>query len=273
MKRFSNFSALAAGALMGSMLVFPREAAESVLAGLAGFACGVLPALLPFSVCALLLTAGRSLPVPLLTLLSLLGGSPAGARLFQDARLPTGAARRCAAMTGVMSPMFFLSALSAWLGSPRAGAVLLGVHITSALGCGLLLRERPQGRIALPPLSVPQAIFQGSQAMLAVAGSVALGAAAARMTACALPGLPPRAAAVLHSLLEISGGCRALAEAGAPLPLLSALLSFSGLSILLQNAAFWQKNGLGPGTLAALGLLRAALAFLLCAVLVQLRVL
>ena len=58
------------GALMGAMLVYPRQAADSVARALSDFAQGVLPGLLPFSACALLLTAGRTLPVGLLTALA-----------------------------------------------------------------------------------------------------------------------------------------------------------------------------------------------------------
>ena len=82
---------------MGAMLVYPRQDADSVARALSDFAQGVLPGLLPFSACALLLTAGRTLPVGLLTALALPGGSPTGARLFQDAGLSAGAARRAAA--------------------------------------------------------------------------------------------------------------------------------------------------------------------------------
>lgn len=267
MRPFSIFSTAAVGALAGCMLIFPAEAARSAFAALTVFSQSVLPALLPYSVCALLLTAGRSLPAPALLLLALPGGSPTGARLFQDAGLTPGAARRCAAMTGTMSPMFFLATLSQWLASPRLGAALLAVHLAAAGLCGLLFRERPRGRITLPPLTVPQALSQSAQAMLTVAAAMTLASVAARMAACALPGLPPLPAALLHAALEVTGGCQALIALGAPLPLLAALLSFTGLSILLQNAAFWQKHGLGLGKLALMALSRAGIAFGLWAVL------
>lgn len=268
MRTFYILPTLAAGALMGCMLVFPREAAGAALAALTVFARSVLPALLPFSVCAQLLTAGHSISADLLCLLALPGGSPTGARLFAQAPLSPAEARRCAVLTGTLSPMFFLSTLSDWLDDPRKGAGLLAVHLLSALLCGLFFRHKPQGRIALPPVTIPQALAQSAQAMLTVAGAIVLGAVAARMLRCALP-LPPGMAAVLHAFLEVTGGCHALITLALPLPLLAALLSFGGLSLLLQNAAFWQQKGLGVAALAALALPRAAIAFLLCAVLVQ----
>ena len=266
MKMASLLPALGAGALMGAMLVFPSEAAAGAWDALSAFARGVLPGLLPFAACALLLTAGRSLPVPLLTLLVLPGGSPAGARLFQDAGLTRRQARRIAACTGGMSPMFFLAALSAWLRSPVTGRLLLCAHLGAGLLAACCFRDRPRGRVSLPPLTLPQAVAQSAQAMLIAAACTAVGGAAARMLACALPGLPPLALAAFQGLLEITAGTRALALHGAPLPLIAALTGFTGLSILMQNAAFWQKSGLRFYDLALIALLRAGLAALLCAV-------
>ena len=50
MRTFYILPALAAGALMGCMAVFPGEAAEAALGALTIFARSVLPALLPFAV-------------------------------------------------------------------------------------------------------------------------------------------------------------------------------------------------------------------------------
>ena len=265
MKIGSLLPALGAGALMGAMLVYPAEAAAGTWQALTVFARSVLPGLLPFSACALLLTAGRALPLPLLAALALPGGSPMGARLFQDAGLTRRQARRIAACTGGMSPMFFLATLGAWLRSPMTGRLLLCAHLGAALLAACCFRDRPRGRVSLPPLTLPQAAAQSAQAMLAAAGCAGLGGAAARMLACALPGLPPMLLAACQGMLEITAGTRALTLLGAPLPLIAALTGFTGLSILMQNAAFWQKSGLRLYDLALIALLRAGLAALLCA--------
>ena len=258
--RISSFwKAVFAGALMGAMLAFPRQAADSARDALAAFAGSVLPALLPFSACALLLTAGKTLPPALLALLSLPGGSPA-------------AARRYAYITGGMSPAFLLYTLAEWTGSPAAGRMLLAAHWGAALLGFLLFAGEKGARVSLPPLSLPQALAQSAGAMGTVAACVALGAVSARMAGCALP-LPTEAQAAVQCLLEVTGGCRALTALGAPLPMIAGAVSFTGGAILLQNAAFWRRSGLGIGTLAALGLLRGGLAFLLCALLVHLRLL
>ncbi len=268
--RFLSFlqSALL-GALLGLMLAFPEITAQSALGALTLFCDSVLPALLPFTVCALLLTAGKSLPGPVLIGLSLLGGSPAGARLFQDAGLPRERARRYAAMTGVMSPMYFLATLSLWLQSTAQARLALFCHLLAALLSGFFFPVREKGalRLRLPTLTIPQAVAQGALSMLTVSACVAMGAVLSALLSCALPLSAPLRAA-LQTVCEVTGGCRALIALPLPRRLLVSLLcaatSFGGFSILMQCAAFWQKNGLGVGELLPPALCRAALAFLLC---------
>jgi len=271
------FQTAAAGALMGFLLVFPARAARSALEALTAFAVSVLPALLPFSVCALLITAGKTLPAAGVCLLALPGGSPAGARLFQDAALPPGAARRCAAATGGMSAMFFLGTLAGWLESPAAGRLLLAAHWLSALGAALLAGPRTKAPVTMPALSVPQAVSQAAQAMLTAAACAAMGAVCAGLAGALLPRLGPLPRALAQGAAEVTLGCRALtALRPAPpllLPLLAALTAFGGGAILLQNAVFWRKNGLALSTLCGLALLRAGLAFFLCLLLAQLPIL
>lgn len=100
------------GALMGAMLVYPRQAADSVARALSDFAQGVLPGLLPFSACAPLLTAGRTLPVGLLTALAL---GAAAARMLGCAfpALSPGALATVQCLLEITSGMKSLISLSA----------------------------------------------------------------------------------------------------------------------------------------------------------------
>lgn len=267
MRIFAFLQSILAGALMGCMLVFPREAAQAALSALSAFATHVLPGLLPFSVCAPLVTAGHSLPLPAALLLALPGGSPSGARLFQQAALSPRQAKRAAAATGVIGPMFFLFTLSRWLGSAAQGRLLLASHLLSALLVSCLYRQKGADQIKFPPLSLPQALASGGQAMATAAACVALGAVAGRMLGCAFPILPSFPLAILQSLLEITSGLQALIPLGPPLPLIAALTGFTSLSILLQNAACWQAHGLSLGALVKIALLRAGIAAGVCVVL------
>lgn len=256
---------LISGIMLGLMLTFPQQSAQAALDALTAFARSVLPVLFPFTACVLLFTAGRTLPLPALLLVSLLGGSPTGARLFAECHLTPPLARRIARATGTMSPMFFLGTLSVWLQNARAARLILICHLLSACVLALPL-FRHKLHIRLPALPVPQALQQSAQAMLTVGACITLGAVGAQLFSCLLPHLPALPLACLQSLAEVTLGCKSLIAARPPLllPILSACTAFSGLSILLQNAAFWGKKNIALADLALFGIFRAGISFLAC---------
>lgn len=259
---------LLSGGMLGLTLAFPQQTIAATLQALRIFSTGVLPSLFPFTACMLLFTAGRSFSPAALISLSLLGGSPAGARLFQDVPLSARQSKRLAAMTGVMSPMFFLGTLSLWLQQSAAGRLVLVCHLLSALLCSLFFKKEKHSaaQITLPLLSVSQALAQAVSAMLTVGACIVLGTVASRMLACLFSGMPPLLLSLLQSLTEVTGGCQSLITLRPPLllPLLAAFTSFSGLSIQLQNAVFWGKQGISLCFLIFCGFLRGIIAFLLC---------
>ena len=262
----SFFRPLTAGALLGMMLAFPSDSMNAARDALYLFAHSVLPALFPFTACMLLCTAGRSFSLAPLLVFACLGGSPAGARLFADAALSPAKARRIARATGLMSPLFFTGTLASWLQSPKTALLLLFCHA----GSGLLLllpvsRDHPE-KIHLPPLSVGGALQQSALAMLSVAGCVTLGTVGAALLSCAFPFLPPLPLALLQSFAEVTSGSKSLIRLAPPclLPLLCFFTSMNGLSILLQNAAYWGKHGISLSKLLFFGIFRGAVAFLLC---------
>lgn len=260
----SRIAAALWGALCGLMLAFPAVTARCALSGLTVFVQGVLPTLFPFSVCALMLTGGRTVPLSLLYALAMLGGSPAGARLFESVPLSPAQARCAAAVTGVMSPMFFLGTLSLWLSSARDGVLLWLVHLLSALS--LLPFFRTQGaktRAVLPPLTLPQALSRSAQSMLNVGACICFFTVLSGLSARVLP-LPDTVLFAVQALLEVSSGCRALIGSclsrRALFVMLSSLCAFGGLSLLLQNAACYQQHHLRTGQLLPLCIVRGAAA-------------
>ena len=259
--------ALAFGILAGAMMAFPAEAAEAAGYGLALWARSVVPVLGPFLICTLMLCSRVNGGVMMKTALGWLCGSPGGAKLMQGGGLKGKSALRAAAMTGTMSPMFFLGTVSAWLGDPRAGRLILLCHIAGALLIGLCIPAgvMPARRDALP-LPLSQVIRDCAMALLTVALCMMLGCAASRMAACAFPRLPGWAGIGLQCVLEVTGGVKALAglEPGAAVPLVCAACSFGGLSIMLQNAAFWQESGVGLGQLFLIRAVHALASGALC---------
>ena len=258
--------AVAFGVLAGAMIAFPGEAAAAAGEGLLLWARAVAPVLGPFLACMLMVSSRVSGGIGLKTVMSWLCGSPGGARLMQGNGLRGKSALRAAAMTGTMSPMFFLGTVSQWMNDPAAGRLILLCHLAGTLLLGLCIpdREKPAPQPAAP-MPLVQALRDSALALLTVALCMMLGCAAARIAARAFPRLPGWASAALQCALEVTGGVKALINLNlpCPAPLVCAACSFGGLSILLQNAAFWQESGVGVGKLLLLRAAHALLSFAL----------
>ncbi|MBE5787286.1 MAG: hypothetical protein E7324_07065 [Clostridiales bacterium] len=255
------------GALAGAMLVYPQEAAAAALAGLSLWARAVAPSLGPFMVCMLMLSGrmgGGALPR---VAMGWLCGSPGGARLLSGEAADGRAALHFAALTGTMSPMFFIGTVGGWLQDAGMGWMILISHLLGAVICGLLIPGgKTQGRTAPRPLSFFTTLSDCAQALLTIALCMMLGCVSARMAGCALSHLPGWAALALQCALEVTGGVEALIAAHPPMmaPLVCGACSFGGLSILLQNAAFWQRAGLRMGQLLGVRILHGMISFLVC---------
>lgn len=230
-----------------------------------------------------------------------LSGSPASAQRLEGLWERGGLAGRellpMAAVTGVMSPLFFVGSLGSRLPDPAAGWLLLIAHWLGALAAAGLtlglnhLSRRKTADAALPeeralrpaePVSLltalPDSLRQAGPALLAVCGAMMLFSILAALfrqgLSALLPGWAashPELPAIFWAVLEVGGGAHALLDASAApdLPLLCALCSFGGLSILMQNLLFLGKS-IRPGRLLACRLLHGAAAYGICGLLVRL---
>ena len=230
-----------------------------------------------------------------------LSGSPASAQRLEGLWERGGLAGRellpMAAVTGVMSPLFFVGSLGSRLPDPAAGWMLLAAHWLGALAAAGLahglnhLSRRKTADAALPeeralrpaePVSLltalPDSLRQAGPALLAVCGAMMLFSILAALFRQGLSALLPDWAAahpefpaILWAVLEVGGGAHALLDVSAApdLPLLCALCSFGGLSILMQNLLFLGKS-IRPGRLLACRLLHGAAAYGICGLLVRL---
>lgn len=230
-----------------------------------------------------------------------LSGSPASAQRLEGLWKRGEVAGRellpMAAVTGVMSPLFFVGSLGSRLPGTAAGWLLLAAHWLGALAAAGLahglnhLSRRKTADAALPeeralrpaePVSLlaalPDSLRQTGPALLSVCGAMMLFSILAALFRQGLSALLPDWAAahpefpaILWAVLEIGGGAHALLDASAApdLPLLCALCSFGGLSILMQNLLFLGKS-IRPGRLLACRLLHGAAAYGICGLLVRL---
>ena len=230
-----------------------------------------------------------------------LSGSPASAQRLEGLWKRGEVAGRellpMAAVTGVMSPLFFVGSLGSRLPGTAAGWLLLAAHWLGALAAAGLahglnhLSRRKTADAALPeeralrpaePVSLlealPDSLRQTGPALLAVCGAMMLFSILAALFRQGLSALLPNWSAahpefpaILWAVLEIGGGAHALLDVSAApdLPLLCALCSFGGLSILMQNLLFLGKS-IRPGKLLLVRLLHGAAAYGICGLLVRL---
>lgn len=262
----SYFSCMFAGALLGCICIFPSEAAKAAWDGLSLWAKGVVPSLGPAMALCLFLCSRFRGNRGLQVFSAFLCGSPGGAKMIQSNDYGAALPLRDAALTGVMSPGFFLGVMGLWLENQRAAIILYFCHVAGACVSALCIKKAP----ALPgestALSLPECALQSVQALLCAGYFIMLGTVCAGMCRCALPFLPEGISILLQCLLEVTGGTKLLIGASPTLlyPLLCAATSFGGLSILMQNLAFWQEKGITFLHLCSLRLLHAAVSFLLC---------
>jgi len=263
--------ALSAAALM---LIWPETVMAAARQACALWAQTVLPGLLPFLICLtyaagrMRIKAGRPCPLTGLSrsgrcvmLMGLVTGSPGGARLMGEAArrglLSPGDGLRLALWGGSMSPMFVMGTLPLWLGQGEAGWRLLAAHWLGVFCAGEWARLLPVGPCPAFPqakgeeMTLPGAVESAARALLSVCGCMVLGAWAGALLKRLLPDLPPLWAAMAQCLTEVTAGCQALLEAGAPAWLLPGFVSLGGLSLFLQNMAFWPRGWFHPGWVAA----------------------
>lgn len=270
--------------MMLVMLLFPGSTGEAARSALQTWALIVVPSLFPYMVlCRMLasrLAGSRLPPAMLVSALGLAGGSPSGAatlsgyarsgRLRRDELLPL------CSLTGTISPMFVLNTAGGWLGEPPLMRCLLAAHLLgAALSAALVkacVRRSPASKEVLPDHSDSGSpgdpIRESVRAILSVGGCIVFYSVVAEGLSLLFP-LSGKAAAVLHGVLEASGGAHAICTAGfskdVQALLTSAVLGFSGVSILAQNSLFVRDSGVTMRELILLGVLRAALSALVMA--------
>ena len=263
----------------------------------------VIPSLFPFFVCSkLFISLGAAKPASrylsgimrpvfgvsgsgaIALVIGIISGYPLGAAcavsLYSDGYCTKTEAERLLTFCSNSGPLFIIGAVGTGiLGSRNIGLLLYTAHIVSAVLTGMLFKNYgvsdSAASLRLPPsaalntnntaAAIGAAVSDSVDSIFKVCGFVILFA----VFSAALPTYP--GSAFIYSLLEITGGVKALAagaEAGQFLiPVISAFIAFSGISVLLQTAAIILPGGLSlkPYILGKLthGILSAIITMLL----------
>lgn len=233
------------------------------------WANSVMPALFPYLVLSQLLASflhNDILTIPL----SMLGGSPAGARLISFSQVSKNKAQRLAALCATASPLYILGTL-------QGGFRMLLAHWLGALAPWICIRIL-QGRSTQDEpqtctesiknrIIIPQAIADAAIAMLSVCGCMVMFSVLSALFLCAIP-MATWISTLLMCVLEMAGGCASILSLGLQeaqtAPLLCAAVSFGGLSIFMQNATFFKKTGVSLRTQFLARILHACAAYGLC---------
>lgn len=261
-----RISAAFVGALLALLLLYPADAMDAVRAACRLWAGQVMPALFPYMVVSSLLVSrlgSRALTVPL----SMLGGSPTGARLVAQAGFSQPTAQSLAALCATASPMYMLGTLS---GGPR----MLMAHWLGALiayFCIRLLVRRQHTpaaeHTAQTAPSFSEIVRDSTLSVLTICGYMALFMALSALLCRAIP-LPDALRTLLSCVLEMAGGCASIHALDLPqraaMPLLCATVSFGGLSIFMQNAMFLRPAGVSMRLQLLSRLIHAGAAYGLC---------
>ena len=278
----------------------PEAAGEGAAAGLRLCAGTLIPALFPFSVASgVLVRMGfganpsafadnwmqRCFGLPgvaaLPLLLGFLGGYPLGAQILADqvraGTIPKQDAVRLSAFCSNAGPGFILGAVApAVLGSTVLGAVLLLIHVLSALITGILMRgprtpstqNRKLRRKSLPFSSAfPEALSASASAMVRVTGAVVFFSVLNRLLPAAASDLPAWTGSLIRGVLELSGGIFGLQSTSSALafPICALLLGWGGLCVHLQTAQLFLSAGIPMRRYLFGKLLQASISFFLAA--------
>ncbi len=220
--------------------------------------------------------------------LSIFSGYPAGSRVigefYDSGALSKKDCEKLSYLCSTSGPLFIIGSVGyKMFGDKLAGLKILIAHIISITLVSVIVAllspksNSPEPRKAPADKNVLYNTFYGAIISVAVAGGfIAFFFVVAQFCAdfniffplhnflSVLTG-EKTASAVCLGLIEATTGCRALAEEGGKLQiaLAGALITFGGLSILLQQLCYLTKSGIKPFKFIAVKFIQAAVCFII----------
>lgn len=286
---------------MGAVLLHEPETKSGIIQGIDLCIQTLVPSLFPFLFLSIFLvrsgtcsTAGKfssrlteiffRLPgcCAGVILMGMLGGYPVGISMTEElmmhGELTRSQARRIALFCVNAGPAFAISAVgTAMAGSTHTGIILYLSGAAALLITGILTRylsDREEGvkkpRNAQPlPLTdaMTTSVASAVKAMVNICAWVLLFCAAGNLIR--LIPMPEQLRSGVTYILEISSGCAQAARHVSP-PVLSAMLSFSGLCVICQLMPEARRCGVPAWQLLFSRILSAGISWAVCALLCQL---
>lgn len=261
--------------LAGMILCFPGTTISASQSALSIWARDIVPSLFPYMVLCKMtaqrLRSARFPAAPLAALLGCMGGSPSGAAMLSvsSGGMAQSQLYALCALTGTISPMFFVGTLHAWGVAQKTCLCLLAAHGLGALSAFVCVRRLSPVREKIAARETPEKangnpITDSVFSVLGVGGCIVFFSVAAACIRILFPFLPETGCAYLQSVLEIAGGMRLLIQTSSASfardVSMAVLTGFGGLSILTQNHLFLQVCGVTKGRLLCLALLRALMS-------------
>ena len=241
--------------LAGMILCFPGTTISASQSALSIWARDIVPSLFPYMVLCKMtaqrLRSARFPAAPLAALLGCMGGSPSGAAMLSvsSGGMAQSQLYALCALTGTISPMFFVGTLHAWGVAQKTCLCLLAAHGLGALSAFVCVRRLSPVREKVAARETPEKangnpITDSVFSVLGVGGCIVFFSVAAACIRILFPFLPETGCAYLQSVLEIAGGMRLLIQTSSASfardVSMAVLTGFGGLSILTQNHIFLQ---------------------------------
>lgn len=221
-------------------------------------------------------------------LMSVCSGYPAGSRIICEYResgaISDGDCKRLAALCTTSGPLFIIGSVGYKMFSDKtAGMVMLCAHVLSVFSIGAIYcfaskrgQTSKEALVRPNPNVLYDAFYSAVISVLVAGGFICFFYTLSAVISDYNLLLPLQyaltnalgeaaAAAVCKGIIEATGGCAALGASGSALalPLAGFLVTFGGLSIILQQLCYLVKCGVKPLNFILIKFAQGALCFLL----------
>lgn len=296
MKKFNIFLSLFIIYLIVYIILSPNRFIAAMLDGISVWTFNVLPSILPFMILTSALIqlgfmekVSKPFAKPFskiyrtsphsgyVFLLSILSGYPLGskmiAELYENGKISQNDTYKMSSFCSNSGPMFIIGSVGvSMLISKTAGYILFLAHIISALINGLFYRNLKYSEDYLArndkdkqSASFNDIISSSIQGILNIAVIIALFFVVTESFTPILNLLPSESSSIFKGILEMTQGCLAVSKAYNlrwSIPICSFLISFGGISTLIQSIVLLKKVNMPLWLFTLQKLTQGVLAFL-----------